>query len=245
MSLKAIESQEYGTRIEFPLVHFSSRGLAIACLAAGLGFAVLGMTERAAVKNVQGLAWGLGLFMIALASLTFLQRYRQKQKPYVAVLGALRYVWRPAKDGPGERFELELKDALRTLWLVDRYHRRLLVETGGRTLSLFGSWKLEETDVPRFIAMFEQRAAMCRAGVDSREELGAAEAWLSETRASRPPAGIGVERKNKRLAFWAATDEAALREALDRRMIVFVPERSHRLLSESIDSALRPLRGVD
>lgn len=240
-----LKSSSYGANIEFALVPFSSKALAAVCAGLGAVFVWVGTTERAAVKNVQWLAWGLGLFFVVLALLIFLQRYRQRQNPYVAVIGALRYTWRPANQSTGKRFEIDLGEVTRTLWLVDKYHRRLMVESHGKVLSLFGGWKLPEGDEARFIAALERRAGLCRAGVDSRDEMGAAEAYLAESEAGRKPVAIAIKRENKKRVYRSVTAADEIQEAVKQGFTVYVPERAHQVLAESIGPVLCPLRGVD
>jgi hypothetical protein len=114
-----------------------------------------------------------------------------------------------------------------------------------KTVMLFSGWKLAETDEAEFIAAFERRAALCREGVDSRDEMGAAEAYLAEAQTGSTLVAIAVKRAKKKRTYTAVLDPSALGQAVAQGFTVYVPERTHRILSESTGAELRPPRGVD
>jgi hypothetical protein len=238
MSLERIEGS-FGDDKSFVVKPISSWTLVAIVGVIGVGFLGLGTTDRAEQKGVVWLAFGLGGFLLALA-LFGAWRLKSQGESEVAVIKAMHYLG--PHTGKKEKLKLPFAEVTGLVRHVDRHQYLLMYERDGKNLILLGPWQL--IDEPSFIELFESRRAIVSAGADSRSEVGAAEAHRDARERGLVCQGIAVAREGKQRTYWSAEDEDGIRSALEKGFEVFVPERTHALLSQSIDTRLRKLRGV-
>ena len=103
---------------------------------------------------------------------------------------------------------------------------------------------LEETTSA--LALIEGRASLLRAGVETREELAAAEAYLVAASLGGAPVAMATKATKKGATkVWLVATEADAAEALEKKCVLYAPARRAAAVAETLGTTVEQLHGVD
>jgi hypothetical protein len=166
----------------------------------------------------------------------------------IEVVVGSRYVDLPAaRNKPARRIALE---DIERVMRESMNHRRstLYFELADGTKPGIPALMLPEEIEHQLVAVVLRRSALRKAGVDSRDELAAAEAYLETVATGARPFGVRVSRaegkKKRSLTVLAA--RADVDRTAEEGGVVYIPASVHAVLASSGGSPddARPLRGV-
>ncbi len=233
MSLRKLSSK-YGADAVFAL-DVPPPWIAGLCLAVALFGFYSATTDRAAMKDSVGLAVGFGVFMLFLAFVFYRLRSRAASQRARVRIGATKF-FSEHESGQGPvYYEAALSEFTRGLVMTQGSATWILGERtdGGMRVTLVSQFQhLRGGTYPSFLEVFNRRAALCRAGVSSKPEMRAAEAFLNESARGASPFGIGVG-KQKPTTLWALESPDDLDAARREDLTVYLPERAYKAIGDA------------
>lgn len=150
---------------------------------------------------------------------------------------------------PGEpAMRVDLEDIERVLTRTQNGRRQALVfETVSGESFMIAAIMLPAEVEAAISRLVLRRAALCRAGIDSRSELAAAEAYLAALASSNRPFGVRVTKRegegSREVHVLATRDEV---DTAKKGVVVYVPAPVFAVLEGSGTArGFKPLRGVD
>lgn len=202
------------------------------------------LTDRAQQQNIVGLCVVGAIFFLGLGTFVVARIQKDTTPPMVASIGWSHLT---VTQGNAHRGEVALREIKRTLLYTDRYRTNYLYESdAGRKQLIPHSVVFKPEDATSVLALIEIRARLHRAGVDTREELAAAEAYVLAASLGKVPFAVATKATKKgETKVWLVETESDAPEALAKKCVLYVPSRRAAVVSESLGTTVEPLHGVD
>lgn len=208
------------------------------------GFLLL-LTASERVQHLASLLYGVAALLFALAFGSLLRVWLLRNDRRRVRITATHYRVESV-DSDAVHFEAPLREFSRALFHVMQNNWRMVAErTDGRKVNLLdGAYQLDP-DValePDFMAVFDRRVALARAGVKTHRQLQAAEAYIDLSAIDEAPLAVAVHHERRPKGdhnpgmSWSRGlhSKAEVEEALDQGMAVFAPARVRKILPNGV-----------
>lgn len=243
MSLKLLGTS-FGQDREVALVPNAHVAVGYLCVAVGLFFGWSATTDRAAQKNIVELCIGMAIFLLGLGIFAVTRIGKDTKTPVVATIGWSHLTF---TQGNAHRGEVALRDITRILAVSGCYATTYVYESdGGRRRLLPDRVVFKPEETTSALALIEGRASLLRAGVETCEELAAAEAYLVAASLGGAPFAMATKATKKGATkVWLVATEADAAEALEKKCVLYAPARRAAAVAEMLGTTVEPLHGVD